>query len=237
MDPAAVRIRFWTRVLSMPVAWLPAVSGICLTLSGYSSWFAIAGPSLSAGVVGLILWTQRDAIWQRSADDIRSEEQYLERAKLRDLRRRLRQDKDYRSNQLIRDLQDLYDRMRHNQLVEFHEDDSQVVHDIKQQTWDLYEAGYGSLERTHELWKAADQMSDVENRERLEEMRKHLLDEVHESLSYLGQGVDFLQSHRLNAVTNESLSESGKELAHGLEVAREIQRRLDELEQEVRVAE
>lgn len=237
MDPAAVRIRFWTRVLSMPIAWLPAVSGVCLTLSGYSSWFAIAGPALSAVAVGAILLTRRDAIWQQSADDIRAEEQYLEQAKLRDLRRRLRQDKEYRSNQLIRDLQDLYDRMRHNQLVEFHEDDSQVVHDIKQQTWDLYEAGYESLERTYELWKASDQMSKGENRERLQEMRKHLLDEVRESLSYLGQGVDFLQSHRLNAVSNESLTESGKELARGLEVAREIQRRLDELEQEIKVTE
>ena len=237
MDPAAVRIRYWTRILSMPIAWVPAVSGICLTLSGYSSWFSVAGPVLSAIAIGTTLFLHGDTIWQLSSDDIRAEEQYLEQAKLRDLRRRLRQDKDYRSNQLIRDLQDVYDRMRHNQLVEFHADDSQVVHDIKQQTWDLYEAGYQSLERAYDLWQASDQMSDSENRQRLQEMRKQLLDEIHESLEFLGQGVDFLQSHRFNAASHESLSDSGKELSRGLEVAREIQRRLDELEREIRVTE
>lgn len=237
MDPAALRIRFWTRVLSMPMAWVPAVFGVCLNFSGYSSWFVIAGAAISALVMGTTLLTQRDAIWQLSADDIRAEQRYLEQAKLRDLRRRLRQDKEHRSNKLIRDLQGLYGRMRDNQLVEFHADDSQVVHELKQQTWDLYEAGRESLERSYELWKAFDQMSPGESRDRLQQMRMQLLDEIQQSFSCLGQGVDFLQSHRLNAVTDESLTQSSEELARGIEVAREIQRRLDELEREIKVTE
>ena len=237
MDPAAIRFRFWARILALPQVWVPAVSGVCLTLSGYSTLFAIVGPLLSCAVIGFYVGLYRDTIWELAADDIRLEDRYLQQAKLRDLRRRLRDDKDYRSNQLIRDLQSAYDRMCANRLIEPSPADDSVTREIKQQTWGLFESGYQALERSYELWQSAVQMTTDEGREKLMAPRASLLDEVNESIVYLGQGLDFLQNKRLHSRTNLSLSKSGKELARGLEIAKRIHERLDDLEEEIRLPE
>ncbi len=234
MDPVAISIRFWIRILGLPWIWVPAVTGVSLTLSGYSNWFAVAGPLFSAIAVCYLLVWQRREIWEISADDIRAEAQYQEQAKLRELRRLLRGDKDYRSNQCMRELQTLYDRMQHNRLVEAHPDDAANVRDIKQQTWDLYRAGFGSLERSFDLWVGADQMTDTEASESLLQSRQTLLDEVSDSLQHLGKALDYLQTRKLQDSDDAHLTETGKELTQGLEVARNIQRRLDELARELK---
>lgn len=233
MNPVAIRIRFWARILGLPWIWVPAVTGISLTLSGYSYGFAIGGALFSAVGIGYLLASERREIWAIAADDIRAEAQYQEQSKLRELRRLLRGDKDYRSNQCMRELQTLYDRMQHNRLVEAQEDDSPNVRDIKQQTWDLYRAGFGSLERSFDLWVGADQMTDDEASESLLKSRQDLLDEVNESLQHLGKALDYLQTRKLQNSDEDTLTDSSKELAQGLEVARNIQRRLDELEREL----
>lgn len=236
-----LRFRYWQSLFSLPAVWLPAASGICLTLSGYTSSFIPIGLGISAAVLVFLVATRGKKYEEQVQENVRQERRYLRQAKLRDLRRRLRQDKDHRSSQCVRDLQDLYDRIFFHRLLE---DDEQsgtaadVLAEVRGQTWQLLEAGEEALERTYELWRAANDMSSDSGREAILRKREELLEEVNESLMNLGEALDFLQTGRLRETdTERSVANAGEQLERGLEVARKIHERLDDLEEETRIAE
>jgi hypothetical protein len=180
--------------------------------------------------------TQRVKVWDAATEAERMESRYLQQAELRDLRRRLRNDNDHRSSQCIRDLQDLYDRMYENDLIASGPSESED--DIKAKTGQLFETGKMALARTYELWRAAHEMTSEQNRDEILKTRETLLEDVSQSLGNLGHAIDFLQTSRIkNQDPARSVSEAGAELARGLEVAKAIQLRLDELEDEIRISE
>lgn len=233
-----VQIRFWSRLLSLPIVWVPVTIGLCLTISGYGAKMFVGGTAVSCCTLALVWFFQRDRIWKQAKENFRLETRYLQQAELRQLRRQLRRDNDYRSSQCIRDLQDLYDRMYENDLLA-NSKDSDVGDDIKRQTWQLFETGKKALHRSYELWQAAEQMTSEQNRNEILHTREGLLDELSESLTNLGHAIDFLQTSRIKKrqENTRSINQAGSELARGLEVAKAVQRRLDELEDEMRISE
>lgn len=237
-----IRFRYWTKMLSLSQVWLPAAAGACLTLSGYTSLWIPAGFAISGVVLGFLVLVKGEHYRSITKENLRQEERYLQQAKLRDLRRRLRQDNDHRSSQCVRDLQDLYDRIHFHRLLE--KDDSgsgpasELMTEVQSQSRQLFESGEQALERTYQLWRAANDMTNDSNREGILKKREELLEEVNRSLMNLGEGLDFLQTGKLSqSDAGRAVGDAGAQLARGLEVARKIHERLDELEAETRIAE
>ena len=231
----AVHIRFWTRLLTLPQAWIPAAVATPLTLSGYR--FGLWGYAISGlGIVAAIVF-QSKSLWQLAEEDVRAETDYLHQRTLRSLRRRLREDNDDRSSRCVRELARLYDRIRTDDLLKDNNRDAAVTTEVKGQCQQLYDTSFESLERTYSLWQASTQLASAEKRAGVLDSRERLLSDIAESIENLAHTLDFLQTARLEAdeANQRSVRKAREELEHGLEVARAVHIRLNELEEEFRI--
>ena len=166
--------------------------------------------------------------------DIRDEEEYQHVAELRALRRSLRDDPDRRSAQLLRDLRNAFDRLRANDLNVHEDGDSATITELKQQAQSLYASCHELLQHIHALWRGSQQVKSSDKTEALLAARDQLLGEAIESLDSLEHALDFLQTNRLIMTQDaEQLARAREELDHGLEVARNVQSRLVELDKEL----
>lgn len=165
--------------------------------------------------------------------DVRDEEEFQHVAELRSLRRSLRSDPDRRTAQLLRDLRNAYDRLRANNLNVHEKGDSATITELKQQAQSLYGTCHELLKRTHALWLGSQQVKSPDKAEALLASRDQLLGEAIESLDSLEHALDFLQTNRLMTQDAEQIARAREELEHGLEVARNVQSRLSELDHEL----
>ena len=231
----AVHIRFWTRLLTLPHVWIPAAIATPLALSGYG--FGVWGYVVSGLGIAAALAFQAKPLWQLAEEDVRAETDYIHQSALRSLRRRLREDNDDRSSRCIRELAQLYDRIRTDDLLKHHHLDAPVTTEVKSQCQQLYDTSFESLERTYLLWQASKQMASTEKSTSVLDARERLLTDIAQSINNLAHTLDFLQAAKLEAdeANQRSIRETRQELEHGLKVARAVHSRLNELEEEFRI--
>lgn len=231
----AIHIRFWTRLLTLPQVWIPAAIATPLALSGYG--FGIWGYAVSGLGIAAAIAFQRRQLWQLAEEDVRAETDYLHQSALRSLRRRLREDNDDRSSRCIRELARLYDRIQSGHLLKQNQLDAPVTSEVKAQCQQLYDTSFESLERAYSLWQASKQMASAEKKATVLDSREQLLTDIAESIDNLAHTLDFLQSAKLEAAeaNQRSIREAREELEHGLDVARAVHARLNELEEEFRI--
>jgi len=203
-----------------------------MLLCGSPKWgLGCIGVSI-ASIVGLALFRFREFV-SLAKKDVRDEVEFQHIAELRSLRRSLRNDPDRRSTQLLRDLRNAFDRLRANDLNVFDAGDSAVTTELKQQAQSLYTSCHKLLTQTHALWRGSEQVKSADKAKALLATRDQLLGEVAESLDNLEHAIDFLQTNRLLSQDADNVALAREELEHGLELAKNVEARLRELNKDL----
>jgi hypothetical protein len=114
------------------------------------------------------------------------------------------------------------------------EDESPISRELADKAEELYTSCVTTLERSFELYQAAQGMATSEARDELLRSRDALVGEVVQSVDHLGGTVDYLQSAGLAGGADETnLGRIRDELETGLEVARRVSERVSRLEQDL----
>ncbi|MCA9265185.1 MAG: hypothetical protein KDA60_15095, partial [Planctomycetales bacterium] len=174
-------------------------------------------------------------------NDLRKRARREHFAYLNKLRRKLRQDRDPRTNQLAKQLQQLYDRSsRSDPDFDAHREDvPTAVVELFDQSTQLYQSCLDLLERSFQLWMTAKEMATDEGRTRTLDTREKLIGEVETSVHRLHDTFDRIYSAQAGATEIDTAenAELRAELERGLDVARQVEARMESLEKELRFKE
>lgn len=221
--------------------WIPVVAGgVTMALaSGAPFWIGVAVFSMG---IGSALW--RFTIGRRQTEEaviqqLRDESNRQHYAFLRSLQRKLRRDRDETTGRLLRQLRETHKRMASANIFSSSGSLQQPAKawqvDIHRQMAKLYESSVGSLGRSFDLWRSAQVVKDEKLRQELLGSRTQLLTEVEESIERLGKTLDQMQVSSLkDEEPSSELSSVRRELEQGLTVAENIEKRLRELDRQVR---
>jgi hypothetical protein len=143
---------------------------------------------------------------------------------------RLRADHDPRTQQHVQQLRQLHERLQ-RLTADGQNAPTPLLLELRDKAEQLYRCCLTSLERTLQQWNAAQEMSTAETRDQVLKWREDLLDEVSKGIAHLGATLDHLQASSLRPGSDaEGIAEVRDELDIGLQVARNVQARMDDLE-------
>jgi hypothetical protein len=206
------------------VAAAALVGAGCLAASGAAAWFR---------------WRWRQAaLTELAVTDIRLRAHRNHLVYLKQLRRRMRRDRDPRSSRIVRGLLRIYERLRTSE-SDSERDATRTLREIHDQARALYQSCLRLVERTLELWEGARRMATDVSRQQLLNSRGEMLDQVEASIGHLQRSLDELQGTALRRQEDLTSDHARlrQELDQGLEVARRVEERMGELERELRIAE
>ena len=233
MDAATVRKRLNARVWRSPLTWLPTVAGLAtLAFAGGTGTLAIVGAAGIVVGVGSAIWKLTaggEKLTDETLQQLRREAHRRHLTELRKLQALLRTDKDPRTGELIRGLRNLYKRM-HTENLLADSDGPSWQYEIRQQLSEFYNASIDSLRRTHQFWQLANDVHSEKERDQLMQSREDLITELQDAVTQLGSTVDAVHLQTVKqALPDQNLSQVQQELQQGLEVARRVQQRLDQI--------
>jgi hypothetical protein len=231
------------KAVSSPWVAVPAVAGAGATAlaallgvlghpSGMLSFVGLSGLLFGAGMAAtrLLLDTESlvASVYEGSMKD--ESESGEHETYLRQLAQRLRADGDERTRECLEQLRRLHRRMSKSGLVDG-EGSSPMLPEIRRKVEQLHWSCLRSLEKSLDFWQAAMEMATPSARQEMLGRREQLLEEVEGSIRHLAATVDHLRAKQLSRDDRGGeLVEVRKELEMGLEVARRVERRIDELE-------
>ncbi len=242
MESVNFRHRVLKRLFLSPLVVIPMGMGaasLALGLAmgqpdGYFSFLGLTGVLLGLGAAATRWLVGSGELARQAFEELRAESGRKKKHHLRKLRRRIRYDRDPRTNRLLLQLVRLAKRMGQAGVMN-HEDGNDVVAEVRDKAVGLYQSCLGSLERTIDLYEAAQQMATEDARNQLLAQREELLEEVRRSVAHLETTLDHLQSLQLKRDRRgEGLAQMRKELEMGLSVAQRVERRMDNLDRELR---
>ena len=224
----AVAIPLW---LGLLVFLISAAAGAPLGLWGLAG---LGGMALGAAAAGFRWTAGSEKLKQQAQEDLDREAGKAERARLRRLFRSLRRDEDPRTGRYAKDLERFHERLGQVELAE-RDVRAGILPEVRRQAGALYQSCVASLQRTLDLWQTAQTMATPDARQQLLDTREQLLDEIGQSIEHLGLTLDRLQvtGARVDADEEQKLAEMREELRMGLEVARRVEGRMQQLEQDL----
>lgn len=242
VDASHLRSRMLYRLFAAPSVsvplWLGAAALLAAVLTG--------NPTGYLGVLGLasvlfafasagIRWTLgHDRLRAAANEELETEAARNHTLYLHYLWRRLRVDGDPRTRQYLEQMRRLYQRMQRAGVLGKRAD-SRLSPEICEKTERLYQSCLAALERTHDYWTATRQMATAEGRREAVAAREALLAEVGRSLERLNATLDHLQAAALRREDQtEQLASIREELDEGLEVAKRVEERMEELDRSLR---
>jgi hypothetical protein len=201
---------------------------------GFLAFMGMSGILLGVGMA-LTRWLYGlEDLAREALDDLDGETEESHRAYLNQLETRLRADGDPRTDRSLTELRNLRDRMTGAGLTD-ESLSSAFVPEIREKAEQLYHSCLASLERTLELWRAAQEMATEKARTLVLDSRESLLGEVAASIRHLGATLDHLRTAELRRDRgDQSLARMREELEMGLEVARRVDQRVGELDESLR---
>ena len=237
------RVSLWKRrfrrLLTAPTVLFPAVIGGGLSLLAWGSLGTIGVMGLGfLGLAGLVAATKltigKDKLTEQAWQDELKRQERVYRDELKSLRKVLRRDRDRHTSGMAKKLRDAFQRMW-SLTPDPGEDGS-----IGQQfvlVDQLYRSCFGLLRRSVELWKAAQTVRTDEARDRLMASRDSVIGQVENSIRHLDATLDHLQTASLGNDESEMTARNQElqdELEKGLEVARAVEQRMEDLEHQLR---
>ena len=236
-DPTSFRNRVLLDLVGSPWVLLPTAAG----MSGLMMDWAFAGgagPLTFAGLAGLAVgagalisrWlTAGDALTAKAVADLEAHELQQRQARLDALDRRLAADGDDRTNRALAGLRELERRVSD---LESHDDPARrPPPEIAGQIRELLHTSITSLERSAELHETLHLVVTPDARRRVADTRNALLGEVEASVDQIVTTLDGLYTLGLDREKPEArLARMRRELDASLDVARNVERRLAELE-------
>ncbi len=237
-DSPPLRGRILRNLLRWPLVNVPAVLGTGALLlglatgrpTGYLAMLGAAGVLAGAAAAVGRWWMGSDELARLARQQLQDEGRREHRTYLRRLYRRLRKDRDRRTNKRLKQLQRIHGRLQRAGVLG-RRDKADLQQDIKDDAAELYGSCVTSLERSLDLWHAAKEMASAESRDRLLAAREELLEEVGHSIAHLDATLDHLNTSKLKpGARSEQLARTREELEIGLQVARRVEQRMAELE-------
>jgi hypothetical protein len=241
MDESRIRNRALKNLLTSTPVVLPAVLGIGSLLVGLltgnpAGTFGVLGMAGLALGVGVATWrwlTGSERLTQEALEQLQSGAEREHRSYLRQLQRRLRKDKDPRTNEVVKQLKALRSRLTRVGLIGRRRI-SETAAEIRDDARQLYRSCLTSLERTLDHQQAAGEMTTPELRQKLLSAREELISQIGESIVRLGATLDHLQTSALEpGRQSEELTRMRRELQTGLEVARRVEQRMDQIDRDL----
>lgn len=233
------------RTFLHPAVVLPALIG---ALSFAATMFVSDPLCAAAGVGGLGLavfvavyraTAGATSIVAQARNDLLQKDQREHFAYLRELRRKMRRDRDPRTGQLVTKLRAIYQHIVQSADLAV-ADYSGVLPEMHEQARELYDSCLHLLEHSFALWDTGRDLTDPQNRDSLAEERETILSEVQQSVDHLDRTMDELRkaslrrgTSRETALASADHSHLRDELSLGIETARAVEQRMTELEVEL----
>ena len=207
-----------------------------LTVGAFFTW---VGGFLTLPGWGLCAWAawkgikpfviDRSELITKALGDIRLQRQKQHTRHLRKFLPNVRKDRDPRTTKILKDLERIHGRLLKLESESYRKSG---ISTLLIQANQLYGSCLESLERSIQLWVGANEMATEEAREKLLAERDKTVNSVEESIAHLDASLDHIQSSTLKATV---LDDSGHqqlrdELQIGLDVARQIEEQIDEIE-------
>lgn len=237
---ARCRWRAW----AIPSVIVPALLAVPLLLVGLAAgspiWWSASAVMAGAAVTRAIYRTTwgRPALQQESLLQLQQELEQQHQSYVRELRQRLRNDRDPRTGDCARRLQQMHRRL--NALLEQPHRRDQIVgwDDAQDGMRELYVQCLKSLERSWGLWENAQRVTGPAVREKIFQSRDEIVKQVEQAVGRLETGLDQWQQALSNpdGASQETMDQLGRlqnELEASLDVARSVDGRMSELEKEL----
>ncbi len=239
-DSPKLRKRMRRNLLFSPAVALPFWLGLFLFLisvavgapTSLPALVGLGGMALGVGMATFRWLPGRDKLRRQAQQDLDRERQKERRAYVRRLLRRLRQDEDPRTNRYLKSLDELHSSLEQIALPD-RDRRSGVLPEVRQQTETLYQSCLDCLERTLDLWQSAEDMTASEVGQQLLDSREELLGEIGKSIDHLSLTLGRLRLSDVREEPDETLAETREQLRIGLEVARRVEERMDQLEEDL----
>ncbi|MDA0657340.1 MAG: hypothetical protein O2931_00140 [Planctomycetota bacterium] len=239
-----VNARCTWRAWATPSVLVPVLTAVPLFVLGVAigspiGWCGAAALAGAGMVRGLYRMTWgRPALQQESLFLLQQEREQQHQNYVGELRQRLRNDRDPRTGDCAKRLQQLHRRL--NQLMEQPDRRDQVVgwDDAWDEMRQLYYQCLKSLEQTAGLWETSQHVTGLVQREKILQSRNEIVKQVEQAVERLETGLDQWQ-HALSdpsGASQETMDQLGRlhhELEASLEVARSVDQRMLELENEL----
>jgi hypothetical protein len=182
--------------------------------AAFTRWVYVTGPL--AGAVDRALQSQTE---------------WAHRTRLDQLQRQLQDDPDARSLDSLGKLRQLHGRL---QAAPPSAAADPLLAEVRDKSQVLYESCLSGLERVAVQGAAAREVTTAEARDTLLRSRTALVDEVVQGIERLGASVDQIQVSALaHGAAERDLAQIRNDLDAGLEVARRVRERMEEIERRV----
>lgn len=236
------------RLFTSPLVMWPTLQGGLLAYwcnNGlWNTWDVIGWSMLAVGLgTAAYRWTlggrKHEALARK---DLRRVARRKETARLRVIRRATSRSRDPRLDQAINNLTRSYDRLQQVDRWRCEGKKSKKgieLAEVHDQACRLYVECRNLLERSQELFDGASQMATQEVRSRVLASREELLTELQISMNHLDHALDEVYSSQLSGKSGPiaEASELRDELRRQVEVARQVEERMEDLSNQWRVAE
>jgi hypothetical protein len=224
----------WSPSVTVPGVVGGVALGLAMVLGSPGGLFGVVGICglLFAAGMAFTRWVYVAGPLADTMDRARaSQAERGEQMRLDQLQRQLRDDSDPRTRDNVTKLRQLRSRL---QAALRNPTGDPLLVEVRQKTEELYQSCLGNLERVAQQGVAAREMATAEARETVLRSRGELLEEVTRSVEQLGASIDQIQVSALAQGTGSSdLAKIRSELDVGLEVARRVQERMEDLDRRV----
>ena len=231
-----VKKKVYLDVFASPGTILPVAGGLTALIASWAmggnpamNFAGVAGVVTGIGVLATRIILGLDRITERAYDHVVHRQQREQERALEHLHKRLLNDNDPRTHTCLTELRHLYSRLKEKV------DAGKVnasSYDVIQGVDDLFQTCVTQLEHSVDLWETASTMMGPARNDMLRQ-RDELVDEICETVVHLGRTVDKFHAVTTNKNRKE-LARLRKELDRSMDVAREVERRTDQLIEEKR---
>ncbi len=235
MDKQEYRKRVLLGLMTRPRTLLPLVGGASLLIGSWALGQGGGGLPF-AGFVGMLVgvgmflsnaFTGGGKVAERVVEGMRKEGQKSRERSLDELERRLTTDGDPRTERALRDLRRLAQSLEQEDAWSS-EFNARTGFDILSDVNQLFETSVGYLEKSLDIWRAAQGIRQPKVRETLLEQREHLVRDVQGGVEHLGDVLAQLQALQAGVGSRSAIQRLRDELDQNLEVARRVEERMAE---------
>lgn len=230
----------WFRRPSVSILGGIGVGLVAVAAWAANPWGAMGligiGALATAVLRGLYLATfRREARQQEALSSLQADATNAHLAELRSLRQHLLDERDPQSSALVRRLREVFLRIVDGNPWASRYAERAVYDDAREQALRLYESCLQLLARSVQFAERARKMATSEAQQQLLARREALVGEVNQGIDHLEASLDQLETAGAGEIEPSRAEHRVllDELSQGLEVARNVENRLDALEREV----
>lgn len=231
-----VKRKVYLDLFASPLTLLPAVVGTTALLGSWAiggvsvlTFGGIAAVLTGAGIFASRLIFGLDKLTERAYQYTQEHEQKSQLRSLQQLHRRLENDRDPRTERLLRQLWTLYKDIKEAvDQGKIKVAAREVLDGVNQ----MFHVCVDHLDRSFELWKTSQKMMG-ESRDRVLQQRETLIEEVLNSCDYLEQTIDNLHFETTQK-SKTNLAQMRAELDETIRVAKKAEERTNTLTEEVK---